>query len=68
MEMPQPDPAAPGSALSPAGVRGDAERPGYLPGLRLGAHDLLGSPERVAASSPVATLTKTMHDLAGLGR
>nr|KAF6421874.1 cell division cycle 25B [Rousettus aegyptiacus] len=68
MEMPQPDPAAPGSALSPAGVRGDAERPGYLPCLRLGAHDLLGSPERVAASSPVATLTKTMHDLAGLGR
>ncbi|XP_011368129.1 M-phase inducer phosphatase 2 isoform X1 [Pteropus medius] len=68
MEMPQPDPAAPGSALSPAGVRGGAERPGHLPGLRLGAHGLLGSPERVAASSPVATLTKTMHDLAGLGR
>lgn len=68
MEMPQPEPAAPGSAPSPAGVRGGAQRPGHLPGLRLGAHGLVQSPERVAASSPVATLTKTMHDLAGLGR
>ncbi|XP_054429956.1 M-phase inducer phosphatase 2 isoform X2 [Pteronotus mesoamericanus] len=68
MELPQPDPAAPGSALSTACVRGGAERPSYLPGLRLGAHGLLGSPERTATSSPVATLTQTMHDLAGLGR
>ncbi|KAB1262871.1 M-phase inducer phosphatase 2 [Camelus dromedarius] len=66
MELPQPEPA-PGSALSPAAVRGDAQRPGYLPGLRLGAHRLLGSPERATASSPVSTLTQTMHDLAGLG-
>ncbi|XP_061064086.1 M-phase inducer phosphatase 2 isoform X1 [Eubalaena glacialis] len=66
MELPQPEPAA-ASTLSPAGVRGDAQRPGHLPGLRLGAHGLLGSPKRAAASSPVTTLTQTMHDLAGLG-
>ncbi|XP_058419116.1 M-phase inducer phosphatase 2 isoform X2 [Diceros bicornis minor] len=66
MELPQPDPA-PGSALSPAGMRGGAERPGHLPGLRPGAHGLLGSPERAASSSPVTTLTQTMHNLAGLG-
>uniref|UniRef100_A0A4X1V9K4 M-phase inducer phosphatase n=1 Tax=Sus scrofa TaxID=9823 RepID=A0A4X1V9K4_PIG len=66
MELPQPEPA-PGSAISPAGVRGGAQRPGHLPGLRLGAHGLLGSPERAAASSPVTTLTQTMHNLAGLG-
>lgn len=68
MELPQPDPAAPGSALSPARVRGGTERPGHLPGLGLGAHGLLGFPERTTASSPVSTLTQTMHDLAGLGR
>ena len=45
-----------------------AQRPGHLPGLRLGAHGLLGSPERTATSSPVTTLTQTMHHLAGLGR
>ncbi|XP_062059903.1 M-phase inducer phosphatase 2 isoform X2 [Lepus europaeus] len=66
MEVPRPEPA-PCSALSPAGVRGGAQRPGHLPGLRLGSHDLLGSPERAAASSPVTTLTQTMHNLAGLG-
>ncbi|KAJ8777983.1 M-phase inducer phosphatase 2 isoform X1 [Balaenoptera ricei] len=66
MELPQPEPAA-ASTLSPAGVRGGAQRPGHLPGLRLGAHGLLGSPKRAAASSPVTTLTQTMHDLAGLG-
>ncbi|XP_057559102.1 M-phase inducer phosphatase 2 isoform X2 [Hippopotamus amphibius kiboko] len=66
MELPQTEPAV-GSALSPAGVRGGAQRPGHLRGLRLGAHGFLGSPERAAASSPVSTLTKTMHDLAGLG-
>lgn len=68
MELLQPDPAAPSPALSPAGARGAAERPSRLPGLRLGAQDLLGSPERAATFSPVATLTQTMHDLAGLGR
>ncbi|XP_026934625.1 M-phase inducer phosphatase 2 isoform X1 [Sagmatias obliquidens] len=66
MELPQPEPAA-ASTLSPAGVRGGVQRPGHLPGLRLGAHGLLGSPKRAAASSPVTTLTQTMHDLAGLG-
>uniref|UniRef100_A0A2K6V2R1 M-phase inducer phosphatase n=1 Tax=Saimiri boliviensis boliviensis TaxID=39432 RepID=A0A2K6V2R1_SAIBB len=66
MEVPQPEPA-PGSALSPAGVRGGAQRPGHLPGLLLGPHGLLGSPVRAAVSSPVTTLTQTMHDLAGLG-
>ncbi|XP_051701219.2 M-phase inducer phosphatase 2 isoform X2 [Oryctolagus cuniculus] len=66
MEVPRPEPA-PCSALSPAGVRGGVQRPGHLPGLRLGSHDLLGSPERTAASSPVTTLTQTMHNLAGLG-
>ncbi|XP_059933856.1 M-phase inducer phosphatase 2 isoform X1 [Mesoplodon densirostris] len=66
MELPQPEPAA-ASTLSPAVVRGGAQRPGHLPGLRLGAHGLLGSPKRAAASSPVTTLTQTMHDLAGLG-
>ncbi|XP_059561624.1 M-phase inducer phosphatase 2 isoform X1 [Myotis daubentonii] len=68
MELLPPDPAAPSPALSPAGVRGGAERPSHLPGLRLGAQGLLGSPERAATFSPVATLTQTMHDLAGLGR
>ncbi|KAG5216256.1 hypothetical protein MJG53_000662 [Ovis ammon polii x Ovis aries] len=67
MELPQPEPVA-GSALSPAGMRGGTQRPGHLPGLRLGAHGLLGSPEHTAASSPVTTLTQTMHHLAGLGR
>ncbi|XP_070657269.1 M-phase inducer phosphatase 2 isoform X5 [Bos indicus] len=66
MELPQPESVA-GSALSPAGMRGGAQRPGHLPGLGLGAHGLLGSPERAAASSPVTTLTQTMHHLAGLG-
>ncbi|XP_027480140.1 M-phase inducer phosphatase 2 isoform X1 [Zalophus californianus] len=66
MELSQPEPA-PGPALSPAGVRGGAERPSHLLGLQLGAHGLVGSPERAAASSPVTTLTRTMHDLAGLG-
>ncbi|XP_068843051.1 M-phase inducer phosphatase 2 isoform X2 [Capricornis sumatraensis] len=66
MELPQPEPVA-GSALSPAGMRRGAQRPDHLPGLRLGAHGLLGSPERAAASSPVTTLTQTMHHLAGLG-
>ncbi|XP_045384978.1 M-phase inducer phosphatase 2 [Lemur catta] len=66
MEVPQPEPA-PGSALSPAGVRSGAQRPGHLPGLLLESHGPLGSPKRAAASSPVTTLTQTMHDLAGLG-
>nr|XP_025732359.1 M-phase inducer phosphatase 2 isoform X2 [Callorhinus ursinus] len=66
MELSQPEPA-PGPTLSPAGVRGGAERPSHLLGLQLGAHGLVWSPERAAASSPVTTLTRTMHDLAGLG-
>ncbi|XP_045837468.1 M-phase inducer phosphatase 2 [Meles meles] len=66
MELPQPEPA-PGPALGPAGVRGGTERPSHLLGLQLGAHGLVGSPERAAASSPVTSLTQTMHNLAGLG-
>ncbi|XP_004383086.1 M-phase inducer phosphatase 2 [Trichechus manatus latirostris] len=66
METPQLEPE-PSSGLSPTGVRGGAERPGHLSGLRLGARGFLGSPERAAASSPVTNLTQTMHDLAGLG-
>ncbi|XP_037354364.1 M-phase inducer phosphatase 2 [Talpa occidentalis] len=66
MERPRPHPA-PAVTLSPVGVRGGAERPDHLPGIRLEARGLLGSPERAVASSPVTTLTKTMHDLAGLG-
>ncbi|XP_042550511.1 M-phase inducer phosphatase 2 [Dipodomys spectabilis] len=63
MEVPQPEPEpAPDSALlSPVGARGSAQRPGHLPG------PWLRSPERAAASSPVTTLTKTMHNLTGLG-
>ncbi|ELV12836.1 M-phase inducer phosphatase 2 [Tupaia chinensis] len=67
MEVPQPEPALT-STLSPASVRAGVQRPGHLPGLRLTSHGFLGSPERAAASSPVTTLTRTMHDLAGLGR
>ncbi|XP_004687423.1 PREDICTED: M-phase inducer phosphatase 2 [Condylura cristata] len=67
MELQQPGPA-PALTLSPVGLRGGAERRDRLPGLQLGAHGPLGSPERAVASSPVTTLTKTMHDLAGLGR
>ncbi|KAG8513428.1 M-phase inducer phosphatase 2 [Galemys pyrenaicus] len=67
MELPRPGPAR-ASTPSRAGVRGGDERPDHLPGLRLGTHGPLGSPERAVASSPVTTLTKTMHDLAGLGR
>ncbi|XP_058143467.1 M-phase inducer phosphatase 2 [Dasypus novemcinctus] len=67
MELPRPEPAS-GSSPSPAGVRGGAERPSHLPGLRRAARSLLGSPERAAVGSPVSSLTRTMHDLAGLGR
>uniref|UniRef100_A0A673TUI5 M-phase inducer phosphatase n=1 Tax=Suricata suricatta TaxID=37032 RepID=A0A673TUI5_SURSU len=66
MELPWPEPAS-GSALSPAGVRGGAERPSHLRGLRLEARGLVESPEHATASSPVTTLTQTMHNLAGLG-
>uniref|UniRef100_A0A8C6QQK0 M-phase inducer phosphatase n=2 Tax=Nannospalax galili TaxID=1026970 RepID=A0A8C6QQK0_NANGA len=63
-EMPQPK-SARDSALGPAGVLG-AQRPRHLPGLRSESDSFLGSPE-LAASSPVTTLTETMHNLAGLG-
>ncbi|XP_006877747.1 PREDICTED: M-phase inducer phosphatase 2 isoform X2 [Chrysochloris asiatica] len=63
MELLQPEPT-PSSGLSPTGVRGGAERPGHH---RLGARGPLGSPQRAIASSPVTTLTKTMHNLTGLG-
>nr|XP_055158194.1 M-phase inducer phosphatase 2 isoform X2 [Nyctereutes procyonoides] len=66
MELPQPEPA-PAPPLSPVCLGRGAERPRHLLGLQTGAHGLVGSPERAAASSPVTTLTQTMHNLAGLG-
>ncbi|XP_051000609.1 M-phase inducer phosphatase 2 [Acomys russatus] len=60
MEVP-PQKSAPCSALSPARVLGGIQRPRHLPGFGL------GSPVRAASSSPVTTLTQTMHNLAGLG-
>ncbi|XP_015858519.3 M-phase inducer phosphatase 2 isoform X2 [Peromyscus maniculatus bairdii] len=66
MEVPPPR-SAPGSALSPARVLGGVQRPHHLPGFGLEPDGFLGSPERAASSSPVTTLTQTMHDLAGLG-
>lgn len=66
MEVPPPR-SAPGSALSPARVLGGVQRPHHLPGFGLEPDGFLGSPERAVSSSPVTTLTQTMHDLAGLG-
>ncbi|XP_021510814.1 M-phase inducer phosphatase 2 isoform X1 [Meriones unguiculatus] len=66
MEVP-PQKSAPGSALSPARVLGGIQRPRHFPGFGLGSDGFLGSPERAASSSPVTTLTQTMHNLAGLG-
>uniref|UniRef100_A0A8C8TEB1 M-phase inducer phosphatase n=1 Tax=Peromyscus maniculatus bairdii TaxID=230844 RepID=A0A8C8TEB1_PERMB len=66
MEVPPPR-SAPGSALSPARVLGGVQRPHHLPGFGWEPDGFLGSPERAASSSPVTTLTQTMHDLAGLG-
>ncbi|XP_052039623.1 M-phase inducer phosphatase 2 isoform X2 [Apodemus sylvaticus] len=66
MEVP-PQKSAPGSALSPARVLGGIQRPRHLSGFGFGSDGFLGSPERTASSSPVATLTQTMHNLAGLG-
>lgn len=61
MEVPQQK-SAPDLALSPARVLGGIQRPCHLSGFGF------GSPERAASSSPVTTLTQTMHNLAGLGR
>ncbi|XP_028612696.1 M-phase inducer phosphatase 2 isoform X1 [Grammomys surdaster] len=66
MEVP-PQKSAPGSALSPARVLGDIQRPRHLSGFGFGSDGFLGSPERTASSSPVTTLTQTMLNLAGLG-
>lgn len=66
MEVP-PQKSAPGSALSTARVLGGIQRPRHLSGFGFGSDGLLGSPERAASSSPVTTLTRTMHNLAGLG-
>lgn len=60
MEVPQQK-SAPDLALSPARVLGGIQRPRHLSGFGF------GSPERAASSSPVTTLTQTMHNLAGLG-
>lgn len=67
MEGPQQK-SAPGSALSPARVQGGIQRPRHLSGFGFGSDGFLGSPERMASSSPVTTLTQTMLNLAGLGR
>ncbi|KAL1786483.1 M-phase inducer phosphatase 2 [Sigmodon hispidus] len=66
MEM-HPQKSAPGSALSPARVFGGVQRPRHLSGFGLESDGFLGSSERAISSSPVTTLTQTMHDLAGLG-
>lgn len=66
MEVP-PQKSAPGSALSPARVLGGIQRPRHLSGFGFGSDGSLGFPERTASSSPVTTLTQTMHNLAGLG-
>ncbi|XP_031227805.1 M-phase inducer phosphatase 2 isoform X2 [Mastomys coucha] len=67
MEVP-PQKSAPGSALSPARVLGGIQRPRHLSGFEFGSDGFLGSPELTASSSsPVTTLTQTMHNLAGLG-
>lgn len=63
-----PQKSAPGSALIPDLVLGGVQRPRHLSGFGLESDGFLGSPERAASSSPVTSLTKTMHDLAGLGR
>ncbi|ERE69766.1 M-phase inducer phosphatase 2 isoform 1 [Cricetulus griseus] len=62
-----PQKSAPGSALIPDLVLGGVQRPRHLSGFGLESDGFLGSPERAASSSPVTSLTKTMHDLAGLG-
>jgi M-phase inducer phosphatase 2 len=60
--------SAPGSALSPARVLGGIQRPRHLSVFEFESDGFLGSPEPTASSSPVTTLTQTMHNLAGLGR
>ncbi|NP_001104545.1 M-phase inducer phosphatase 2 isoform b [Mus musculus] len=59
--------SAPGSALSPARVLGGIQRPRHLSVFEFESDGFLGSPEPTASSSPVTTLTQTMHNLAGLG-
>ncbi|XP_021009645.1 M-phase inducer phosphatase 2 isoform X2 [Mus caroli] len=66
MEVP-PQKSAPGSTLSPARVLGGIQRPRHLLGFEFESDGFLGSPEPTASSSPVTTLTQTMHNLAGLG-
>uniref|UniRef100_A0A8C6H8V3 M-phase inducer phosphatase n=1 Tax=Mus spicilegus TaxID=10103 RepID=A0A8C6H8V3_MUSSI len=62
-----PQKSAPGSALSPARVLGGIQRPRHLSVFEFESDGFLGSPEPTASSSPVTTLTQTMHNLAGLG-
>lgn len=62
-----PEKSAPRSALIPDLVLGGVQRPRHLSGFGLESDGFLGSPERAASSSPVTSLTQTMHDLAVLG-
>ncbi|CAH6787846.1 M-phase inducer phosphatase 2 [Phodopus roborovskii] len=59
--------STPGLALIPDLELGGVQRPRHLSGFGLESDGFLGSPERAASSSPVTSLTQTMHDLAGLG-
>ncbi|KAM7327298.1 hypothetical protein ACRRTK_013665 [Alexandromys fortis] len=62
-----PQKSTPDSTLSPVRVLGDVQRPHHLSGFGSEPDGFLGSPKSAVSSSPVTTLTRTMHDLAGLG-
>lgn len=63
-----PQKSTPDSTLSPVRVLGGVQRPHHLSGFGSEPDGFLGSPKSAVSSSPVTTLTRTMHDLAGLGR
>nr|XP_048315554.1 M-phase inducer phosphatase 2 [Myodes glareolus] len=62
-----PQKSTPDSALSPVRVHGGVKRPHHLSSFGSEPDGFLGSPNSAVSSSPVTTLTRTMHDLAGLG-
>ncbi|KAH0513947.1 M-phase inducer phosphatase 2 [Microtus ochrogaster] len=62
-----PQKSTPDSTLSPVRVFGGVQRPHHLSGFGSEPDGFLGSPKSAVSSSPVTTLTRTMHDLAGLG-
>ncbi|XP_044539188.1 M-phase inducer phosphatase 2-like, partial [Gracilinanus agilis] len=71
MEQQPPLWGAPSESVRSPGRREPlgAQRPARLVAglLQPTARGLFGSPDSVAASSPVTTLTRTMNDLTGLG-